>query len=75
MNVLPFKELCNQQEIINNCYCFRSNCDNSAANILRQHYTRPYFLPEFSESSKTDWIFMGSPGYGAHLHVSKWLLY
>ncbi|OPL33630.1 hypothetical protein AM593_03341, partial [Mytilus galloprovincialis] len=47
----------------------RSNCDNSAANILRQHYTRPYFLPEFSESSKTDWIFMGSPGYGAHLHI------
>lgn len=46
-----------------------SNCDNSAANILRQHYTRPYFLPEFSESSKTDWIFMGSPGYGAHLHI------
>jgi hypothetical protein len=30
----------------------------------------PYFLPELSESSKTDWIFMGSPGYGAQLHVS-----
>ncbi|XP_064122537.1 uncharacterized protein LOC135226756 [Macrobrachium nipponense] len=46
-----------------------SNCDSSAANILRRHYERPYFLPQSAESSKTDWIFMGSPGYGAHLHV------
>jgi len=23
-----------------------------------------------AESSKTDWIFMGSPGFGARLHVS-----
>ncbi len=50
--------------------CCRSNCDPKAANILRQHYERPYFLPAVSESSRTDWIFMGSPGYGAHLHVS-----
>ncbi|PVD20841.1 hypothetical protein C0Q70_19002 [Pomacea canaliculata] len=47
-----------------------SNCDSSAGNVLRQHYQRPYFLPRVSESSKTDWIFMGSPGYGAHMHVS-----
>ena len=47
----------------------RSNCDSSAANILRDHYERPYFLPADAESSKTDWIFMGSPGYGAHMHV------
>ncbi|XP_014674984.1 PREDICTED: uncharacterized protein LOC106815073 [Priapulus caudatus] len=46
-----------------------SNCDSSAANVLRQHYQRPYFLPVDSESSKTDWIFMGVPGYGAHMHV------
>ncbi|KAK6981856.1 Jmjc domain-containing protein 4, partial [Biomphalaria glabrata] len=45
-----------------------SNCDSSAANILRHHYERPYFLPPDSESSNTDWIFMGSPGYGAHMH-------
>ena len=31
----------------------------------------PYFLPDTSESSKTDWLFMGCPGYGAHLHVSN----
>lgn len=48
----------------------RSNCDSSAANELRKHYRMPYFLPETSESSKTDWLFMGCPGYGAHLHVS-----
>ncbi|XP_022091989.1 bifunctional arginine demethylase and lysyl-hydroxylase psr-1-like [Acanthaster planci] len=46
-----------------------SNCDSTAANTLRQHYHRPYFLPPESESSKTDWIFMGSPGYGAHMHI------
>jgi hypothetical protein len=48
----------------------RSNCDGSAANVLRTHYSRPYFLPDEAESSKTDWIFMGSPNYGAQMHVS-----
>lgn len=46
-----------------------SNCDFSAANTLRSHYKRPYFLPKLSESSRTDWMFMGSPGYGANLHI------
>ena len=35
-----------------------SNCDYSTAYLLRQYYSRPYFLPEKSESSKLDWIFM-----------------
>lgn len=35
-----------------------SNCDYSTAYLLRQYYSRPYFLPEQSESSKLDWIFM-----------------
>ncbi|KAL8585751.1 hypothetical protein ACOMHN_040533 [Nucella lapillus] len=48
-----------------------SNCDASAGNVLRQHYRRPYFLPANAESSKTDWIFMGSPGYGAHMHIDN----
>ncbi|XP_033754398.1 uncharacterized protein LOC117337499 [Pecten maximus] len=47
------------------------NCDFSAANILRKHYHRPEFLPVDSESSKTDWIFMGSPGHGAYLHIDN----
>lgn len=48
-----------------------SNCDSFAANILRTHYTRPYFLPDGAESSKTDWIFMGTPGYGANKHIDN----
>ena len=52
-------------------FACRSNCDSSAANVLRKYYQKPYFLPDDSESSKTDWIFMGCPGYGAHLHVSS----
>jgi hypothetical protein len=48
-----------------------SNCDGNAANVLRTYYGRPYFLPDEAESSKTDWIFMGSPGYGAHMHIDN----
>lgn len=47
-----------------------SNCDDLAARTLREHYSRPYFLPETAENKKVDWIFMGSPGYGAKMHVS-----
>lgn len=39
------------------------------AEKLRKHYSRPYFLPEKSENAATDWIFMGGPGLGAHMHV------
>ncbi|KAG7207795.1 hypothetical protein KM043_009404 [Ampulex compressa] len=46
-----------------------SNCDDKIGTVLRQHYRRPYFLPETAESEKTDWIFMGSHGYGAPMHV------
>ncbi|XP_015126093.1 bifunctional arginine demethylase and lysyl-hydroxylase JMJD6-B [Diachasma alloeum] len=46
-----------------------SNCDEKIGTILRQHYHRPYFLPPLAESEKTDWIFMGSSGYGAPMHV------
>ncbi|XP_033342463.2 uncharacterized protein LOC117229780 [Megalopta genalis] len=46
-----------------------SNCDEKIGNILRQHYHRPYFLPSTAETEKTDWIFMGSHGYGAPMHV------
>lgn len=46
-----------------------SNCNNFASKILREHYKRPYFLPDESEMSRIDWIFMGTPGYGANLHI------
>ncbi|XP_002132059.2 uncharacterized protein LOC100175813 [Ciona intestinalis] len=46
-----------------------SNCDGKAANELRKHYKLPYFLPPELDHSKTDWVFMGLPGYGANLHI------
>lgn len=46
-----------------------SNCNAAIANVLRQHYGRPYFLPKMSENYPIDWLFIGGPGHGAHLHV------
>ena len=51
----------------------RSNCDSEAADALRGYYSRPYFLPPLSESSRTDWIFIGTPGLGAHMHVRPFM--
>ncbi|XP_025017535.1 uncharacterized protein LOC107366324 [Tetranychus urticae] len=48
-----------------------SNCDPSITQKLRQYYKRPSFLPSDSEDSRLDWIFMGTPGYGAPMHVSQ----
>lgn len=46
-----------------------SNCNNEVKNELRNHYERPYFLPNDSESSALDWIFMGGSGPGALIHL------
>lgn len=48
-----------------------SNCNGYASEILRQHYQRPYFLPDESEMSRLDWIFMGTPDYGAAMHIDQ----
>ncbi|XP_030847411.1 uncharacterized protein LOC591669 [Strongylocentrotus purpuratus] len=48
-----------------------SNCDTVIAAELRRHYTLPHFLPEGSESSITDWIFIGGPGHGANVHIDS----
>lgn len=48
-----------------------SNCNYEIAQQLREHYGRPYFLPELSENAATDWLFMGGPGLGAHMHVDN----
>ena len=48
----------------------RSNCVPRVQKILRKHYHRPTFLPQDSESSSLDWIFMGGSGTGALMHVS-----
>lgn len=52
-----------------------SNCNDAAGKILRKHYDRPYFLPETSENMALNWIFMGGPGYGAHMHVRYYFTY
>ena len=39
-------------------------------NIIRKHYNRPEFIPDDSESSSLDWIFVGGHGKGAQMHVS-----
>ncbi|XP_045211104.2 uncharacterized protein LOC123562541 [Mercenaria mercenaria] len=46
-----------------------SNCHKEVRNKLRKHYQRPYFLPNNSESSTLDWIFMGGSGPGALVHL------
>uniref|UniRef100_A0A182JZ62 Cupin-like domain-containing protein n=1 Tax=Anopheles christyi TaxID=43041 RepID=A0A182JZ62_9DIPT len=48
-----------------------SNCDPAIVKVLREHYHRPYFLPSDSENSAIDWVFMGGPGLGAHMHVDN----
>lgn len=46
-----------------------SNCHPDISRVLRKHYNRPYFLPNDSESSSLDWIFMGGSGLGAFVHL------
>ncbi|XP_076326465.1 uncharacterized protein LOC143233751 isoform X2 [Tachypleus tridentatus] len=46
-----------------------SNCNPDVAEVLRHHYSRPHFLPDDSESSAIDWIFMGYSGQGASMHL------
>ena len=49
----------------------RSNCNPDVTKQLRKHYKRPEFLPDNSESSNLDWLFMGGFGGGANVHVSN----
>ncbi|CAG9559513.1 unnamed protein product [Danaus chrysippus] len=48
-----------------------STCYEEETRALRQYYERPYFLPKTAESDMVDWIFMGGPGQGAHMHVDS----
>lgn len=47
-----------------------NNCNDEAGRYLKQFYDRPYFLSNMSEQMSLSWVFMGTPGYGAHMHVS-----
>ncbi|KAI3384682.1 hypothetical protein SNEBB_000784 [Seison nebaliae] len=46
-----------------------SNCNHEVGEKFREHYQTPSFIPIDSESSKVDWLFIGTPGYGAPLHL------
>ena len=48
-----------------------ANCDEDASEILREYYTSPSFLPVDAKSGSRDWIFIGTPGYGAPLHLDN----
>ncbi|XP_047525453.1 uncharacterized protein LOC125063198 isoform X1 [Pieris napi] len=48
-----------------------STCYDEETRKLRSYYSRPYFLPKTAESDMVDWIFMGGPGQGAHMHVDS----
>lgn len=48
-----------------------SNCNPDVTSELRSHYSRPYFIPDDSESSEIDWLFMGGPGVGAGMHLDS----
>ncbi|CAG9795367.1 unnamed protein product [Diatraea saccharalis] len=48
-----------------------STCYSEESRMLRSYYRRPYFLPPTAESDMLDWVFMGGPGQGAHMHVDS----
>ncbi|VVC37918.1 JmjC domain [Cinara cedri] len=48
-----------------------SNCEPKTINRLKRHVSLPNFLPALSDSKRTLWIFMGTPGHGAPMHIDK----
>lgn len=38
---------------------------------MRKYYSKPGFIPDDAETGDQDWIFMGGPGPGAPIHVSR----
>ncbi|XP_060648406.1 uncharacterized protein LOC132786042 [Drosophila nasuta] len=48
-----------------------SNCHAETTDQFRKHYSKPYFLPEDSENNVVDWIFMGTAGMGAQMHIDN----
>jgi hypothetical protein len=38
---------------------------------LKEYYSAPSFLPEDAEAGSRDWIFIGTPGYGAPFHLDN----
>ena len=48
------------------------NCDKKAVDILRSYYGHPFFMPANAKIfGRPDWIFIGTPGYGAPSHIDN----
>ena len=60
---------------MNCCIIYRSTDDPIVGAELKKHMRDPYFLPPHSSEKNLAWIFMGSPGPGASLHVSNRVQY
>lgn len=49
-----------------------ANYDNDVSRNLSELYERPHFLPPHETGiRKLDWIYMGHPGHGAHIHIDR----
>ncbi|KAM8702925.1 hypothetical protein ACLKA7_005294 [Drosophila subpalustris] len=48
-----------------------SNCHTEVTEEFRKHYDKPYFLPNNSENKAIDWIFIGTSGMGAQMHIDN----
>ena len=46
-------------------------CYPKASELLQKFYKTPSFLPKHLEAKRFEWIFMGTPGYGANFHIDK----
>ena len=44
-------------------------CYKKLSDILKQFYEMPSFLPKAWMLDRNEWIFMGTPGFGAHSHL------
>ncbi|XP_071963180.1 uncharacterized protein [Antedon mediterranea] len=53
-----------------NWYIGWSNCDEHIRSMVKQMTQKPYFLPERSVCYST-WIFVGTPGIGAGIHIDS----
>ena len=46
-------------------------CQEEVAEQLHQLYSRPHFIHPDSTPPKKPWIFIGTPGPGAHFHIDN----
>lgn len=57
------------KDAANPWYIAWSNCHPGLRHELRKHFHIPSFLPQGSETSLIDWMFLGTTGQGAATHI------